>query len=120
MTTKDTLGKQQEVADKAAANVAQNVAKANRKLVAGLSVLTLAMFGFGYALVPLYDVFCEITGLGGKTGRLSAEVVEQTEADINRTVTVEFITNVNAANNIISEKINHIIPIRKLTSSCSL
>lgn len=101
MTTKDTLGKQQEVADKAAANgaqnVAQNVAKANRKLVAGLSVLTLAMFGFGYALVPLYDVFCEITGLGGKTGRLSAEVVEQTEADINRTVTVEFITNVNAA-----------------------
>ncbi|MEM7467429.1 MAG: cytochrome c oxidase assembly protein [Pseudomonadota bacterium] len=70
---------------------------ANNNLVAALVVLTVAMFGFGYALVPLYDVFCEITGLGGKTGRLSAEVAEQTVADVNRTVTVEFITNVNAA-----------------------
>ena len=90
MTAKNT-------ADKSEEPVNTEVRKANRKLVAGLSVLTLAMFGFGYALVPLYDVFCEITGLGGKTGRLSAAAVEQTEADVNRTVTVEFITNVNAA-----------------------
>ena len=26
------------------------------------------MFSFGYALVPLYDVFCDVTGLNGKTG----------------------------------------------------
>ena len=26
------------------------------------------MFGFAFALVPLYDLLCEITGLGGKTG----------------------------------------------------
>ncbi|MDH5436989.1 MAG: cytochrome c oxidase assembly protein, partial [Gammaproteobacteria bacterium] len=26
------------------------------------------MFGFGFALVPLYDVFCDVTGLNGKTG----------------------------------------------------
>jgi len=68
-----------------------------RKLVTGLCVLTLAMFGFGYALVPLYDVFCEITGLGGKTGRLSEAGAEQTETDKSRLVTVEFITNVNSA-----------------------
>ncbi|MGR8947599.1 MAG: cytochrome c oxidase assembly protein [Gammaproteobacteria bacterium] len=71
--------------------------RANRKLVAVLCFLTVAMFGFGYALVPLYDVFCEITGLGGKTGRVSAASVEQTQPDFDRTVTVEFITNVNAA-----------------------
>ena len=32
-----------------------------------LTLLTVVMFGFGYALVPLYDVFCEVTGLNGKT-----------------------------------------------------
>ena len=71
--------------------------RSTRKLVTGLCVLTLAMFGFGYALVPLYNVFCEITGLGGKTGRLSEEVAELTEADKSRLVTVEFVTNVNSA-----------------------
>ena len=33
------------------------------------------MFGFGYLLVPLYDVFCEITGLNGKTGRIDEAAV---------------------------------------------
>ena len=31
------------------------------------------MFGFGFALVPLYDVFCDVTGINGKTGRIAAE-----------------------------------------------
>jgi cytochrome c oxidase assembly protein subunit 11 len=30
------------------------------------------MFGFGFALVPLYDVFCDITGLNGKTNETAA------------------------------------------------
>ena len=68
-----------------------------RTLVSGLCILTLAMFGFGYGLVPLYNVFCEITGLGGKTGRLSEIVAEQTQTDESRLVTVEFVTNVNSA-----------------------
>ncbi|HHQ40706.1 MAG TPA: hypothetical protein ENK20_00235, partial [Chromatiales bacterium] len=42
------------------------VREANRRLVRRLVLLPLAMFGFGFALVPLYDVFCEITGLNGK------------------------------------------------------
>ena len=69
----------------------------NRKLVAALALITVAMFGFGYALVPLYDVFCEITGYGGKTGRINSEALARTSADQSRVVTVEFITNVNAA-----------------------
>ena len=36
--------------------------KTNLKLVS----LVLGMFCFGFALVPIYDVFCEITGLNGK------------------------------------------------------
>lgn len=37
--------------------------KSNRRVVGWLSLWVLGMFGFGYALVPLYDIFCEITGL---------------------------------------------------------
>ena len=36
-----------------------------------LSLWVVGMFGFGYALVPLYDIFCEITGLNGKSATLS-------------------------------------------------
>ncbi len=62
-----------------------------------LAVFALAMFGFGYALVPLYDVLCDITGLNGKTGEITAESVSELVIDYNRTVTVEFDTNVNSA-----------------------
>ncbi len=57
-----------------------------------MAAVAVAMFGFGYLLVPLYDVFCEITGLNGKTGRVSeAEVAAQYEPDLSRTVRVEFV-----------------------------
>jgi cytochrome c oxidase assembly protein subunit 11 len=69
---------------------------ANRRTVTQLALVTALMFGFGYALVPLYNVFCEITGLNGKTGRLSAEVASRVVADESRLITVEFVTNVNA------------------------
>jgi len=62
-------------------------------------MLTLAMFGFGYALVPLYDVFCDITGLNGKTGRVEAAALDG-QADLSREVTIEFITSVNGGFNI--------------------
>ncbi|MCZ6687686.1 MAG: cytochrome c oxidase assembly protein, partial [Gammaproteobacteria bacterium] len=45
-------------------------------LTTQLFVLVVAMFGFGFALVPLYDVFCQILGIGGKTAPQAAEVVE--------------------------------------------
>ena len=57
--------------------------------VAGLGV---AMFAFGFALVPLYDVFCEITGFGGKTATTVSTVVEA--PDRERTVRVEFVASV--------------------------
>ncbi|MGK0443494.1 MAG: cytochrome c oxidase assembly protein subunit 11 [Bermanella sp.] len=31
-----------------------------------LSLVPIFMFGFGFAMVPLYDIFCEVTGLNGK------------------------------------------------------
>lgn len=55
----------------------------------------MAMFGFGYALVPLYDVLCEVTGLNGKTGVISFSEADSMVTDSSRLVTVEFDTNVN-------------------------
>ncbi len=52
------------------------------------------MFGFGFAMVPLYDVFCDITGLNGKTEDRAADITG-IEIDDSRTVTVEFIASVN-------------------------
>lgn len=72
------------------------MARANRRTVSRLLLATVVMFGFGYALVPLYDVFCDITGLNGKTGRLSATEAAATRVDETRLVTVEFVTSVNA------------------------
>lgn len=69
---------------------------ANKRLGYKLLALTALMFGFGYALVPLYNVFCDITGLNGKTGRISAAAVEQTVVDEARTVTIEFVTSTSA------------------------
>lgn len=37
-----------------------------------LSLIPLAMFGFGFALVPLYDIFCDVTGLNGKNFQVSS------------------------------------------------
>ncbi len=31
-----------------------------------LSLIPIGMFGFGFALIPLYDIFCDVTGLNGK------------------------------------------------------
>lgn len=52
--------------------------------------MAAAMFGFGFLLVPLYDVFCEITGIGDRTGPpTAATVVEAPDSD--RIITVEFV-----------------------------
>jgi cytochrome c oxidase assembly protein subunit 11 len=66
----------------------------NRALTARLLVLVVAMFGFGFLLVPLYDVFCEITGFGGRTNATAAVVAEA--PDLSREIRVEFVTTVNS------------------------
>ena len=53
------------------------------------------MFGFGYALVPIYNVMCKLTGINGKTGRISEEQAATLAVDTSRLVTIEFDTNIN-------------------------
>ena len=58
-------------------------------LVVKLVIVTVVMFGFGYALVPLYDAFCRVTGFGGKTDIIS-EVAASNAPIIDRAVSVTF------------------------------
>ena len=64
----------------------------DRHLALKITGLGLAMFAFGFALVPLYDAFCAITGFGGKTATSPVAVVETPDA--TRTVRVEFVASV--------------------------
>ena len=66
----------------------------NKRLMVKLVGLAVGMFAFGFLLVPLYDVFCDITGIGGKFDNVPAVVDVQTPAS-ERTVTVEFVATLN-------------------------
>jgi cytochrome c oxidase assembly protein subunit 11 len=55
-----------------------------------LLVVAVAMFGFGFALVPFYEKICEVTGINNI---LKADSVGNTQVDTSRFLTVEFDTN---------------------------
>ena len=65
---------------------------ANRRLAVGLLLVALGFFGFGFGLVPLYNSFCQVTGLNGKTGEVLARPAGG--VDLTRVVTVEFTSTV--------------------------
>jgi cytochrome c oxidase assembly protein subunit 11 len=71
-----------------------NVTNKNAKLARNLAFIAIGMFGFGYALVPIYDVLCELTGLNGKVSATAAKEVPYV-IDKNREITVEFMTSLN-------------------------
>jgi cytochrome c oxidase assembly protein subunit 11 len=64
----------------------------NRRLIRGLLLMTAGSFAFGWALIPLYDVFCRLTGAGNTQARAAAATVSEA-VDVNRLVTVEFMSN---------------------------
>ena len=71
----------------------------NRTIMRKLVVVAVLMFGFGWALVPLYRKICEITGINIVTMRdADAErAARNTQVDRSRMVTVEFDANVQGA-----------------------
>ncbi|CAB0150648.1 Cytochrome c oxidase assembly protein CtaG [Pseudidiomarina piscicola] len=66
----------------------------NTRIIRRLLLTVVGMFAFGFALVPLYNVFCDITGFNGRftDGQAAANT---RSVDTNRTVNVQFITRVN-------------------------
>jgi len=67
--------------------------RANRNMTLKLLAIAAGSFGFGFALVPLYNVLCSVTGYGDQT-KLLQKVAAIEHPDVNRTVTVEFLADV--------------------------
>ncbi|MGR5390076.1 cytochrome c oxidase assembly protein [Vibrio crassostreae] len=68
--------------------------RSTKKLTGYLVLSVVAMFGFGFALVPLYDVMCEALGINGKTNTVSAVQPQGMQPDYSRTVRVEFMSHI--------------------------
>ena len=73
----------------------KQLSRANNRTALKLGVVFVAMFGFSFALVPLYDLLCDITGLGGNTGVANAAEVSG-NVDESRTVKVQFLATSNS------------------------
>lgn len=65
----------------------------NRILLKKLVVVTVGMFGFGFAMVPFYYKICEVTGINSGDAQVLAR---NTQVDTRRTITLEFDANVDA------------------------
>ncbi|SCK39368.1 cytochrome c oxidase assembly protein subunit 11 [Variovorax sp. HW608] len=84
--------------------IGQRIRRENVRMVSKLAVVAAGMFGFGYALVPMYRAICEMTGInilalselevpGGASGGKDVRVPANTQVDTSRTITVEFDAN---------------------------
>jgi len=69
--------------------------KRNKRLIVILLFVAVGMFGFGYLLVPFYDMFCQIAGINGKTG---GPVLYSSSMDVDRErkISVQFVVTNNA------------------------
>lgn len=61
--------------------------KSRRHLLV-LGVVVVLMFGFSFALVPLYEVFCKVTGINGKI--VNQATANHSQVDLSRTITIQF------------------------------
>jgi cytochrome c oxidase assembly protein subunit 11 len=66
----------------------------NRSMLIKLVIVALLMFGFGFALVPMYRAICQVTGINNLVQRDATErEARNTQVDMSRTVSVEFDAN---------------------------
>lgn len=68
-------------------------AHANQQMLVKLLVIAVAMFGFGYAMVPFYRAICDALGLNSV---IKADAAANTQVDASRFVTIEFDTNLRS------------------------
>ena len=76
--------------------MSEGLRKKNAKLVRTLVLVAAAMFGFGYALVPIYDVLCEWKWIERDRPDAIKKVPEVAyKVDMSREITIEFMTTLN-------------------------
>lgn len=66
----------------------------NWVLLKKLTIIAVAMFGFGYALIPIYRQICELTGINILTPKdIDLKEIKNSQIDMSREVTIEFDAN---------------------------
>lgn len=71
------------------------IADAKRRTAVLAFALAAFMVGLGYAAVPLYDLFCRVTGFGGTTQRVDEAVLASPPRVLNHSISVRFDSNVD-------------------------
>jgi cytochrome c oxidase assembly protein subunit 11 len=74
----------------------ESLKQKNTRLVQILTLVVVGMFGFGFALVPLYDVLCDLTGINGKADTVAVDEIPY-KIDMSREINVELLTSLNEA-----------------------
>ena len=72
----------------------ESLKQKNTRLVQILVLVVIGMFGFGFALVPLYDVLCDLTGINGKAETVAAKETPY-KVDMAREINIELLTSLN-------------------------
>ncbi len=65
----------------------------NQRLGMKLGLVALFFVGFGFAMVPMYDVICKWTGINGRTNATAIALDKNTQVDASRWVNVEFLSH---------------------------
>ena len=73
-------------------------AKEHQRLTLQLGAIALGAFAFGFALIPLYDVLCDLTGFGNQKALAEARVANETPDD-SRSITIDFVADLPSVGN---------------------
>jgi len=68
----------------------------HRRLVRRMLLACVGSFVFCFALIPIYSIYCEITGINGKTGDAASASARSVQIDTSRIITIQFDGNVRA------------------------
>ena len=90
--TKNSATDEPEVSEIEVNAAGGNQPRTNKKVIMPLIGYALLMFGLGFAMVPLYEKFCQITGITDTTAR---KTVEDYTINKNRVIRVEFDATIN-------------------------
>ena len=73
-----------------------SVENSTRRTLVRTALVAGGMFGFGFAMVPIYNVFCKVTGLNGKTDPNPYKKAADVKIDTSREIKVQFVATKNS------------------------
>ncbi len=75
----------------------ENATEDNSTILKKLFFFSVVMFGFSYAMVPMYEKICEVTGIRQPVANLDAVAKETRTVDMTREISIQFDANIHSA-----------------------